>query len=276
MLLRHLLSRRDAANAVDGVSERFRWRGDGVSRIEGLSDTVFGFAITLLVVSLEIPKTADDLLTLMSGFAPFVASFAVLFMLWRAQFEFFRRYGLEDATTIRLTGLLLMGVLLAVYPVKFLFTFLLLVLPAAVLSGHPDAVKEVMRFDDLPKIFALYGAGFLWVSVIFSLLYAHAYRQRAALALTELETFDTQSAERRWRSKSYLAALIMAWCLVVLASGRHMRARDDVFWRVYYGGLAVVLAASMWQRFTSRSVARERRALVARRTMADPAPHVPV
>jgi hypothetical protein len=24
----------------------FRWRGDGVSRIEGLSDAVFGFALT--------------------------------------------------------------------------------------------------------------------------------------------------------------------------------------------------------------------------------------
>jgi uncharacterized membrane protein len=276
MLLRYLLSRRDAASAIDGVGEPFRWRGDGVSRVEGLSDTVFGFAITLLVVSLEIPKTANDLLTLMSGFAPFVASFAVLFMLWRAQFEFFRRYGLEDGTTIRLTGLLLMGVLLAVYPVKFLFTFLLLVLPAAALSGHPDAVKEVMRFDDLPKIFALYGAGFLWVSLIFSLLYAHAYRQRAALALTELETFDTQSAERRWRGKSYLAALIVAWGLVVLATGGHMRARDDVFWRVYYGGIAVVFAASMWQRFNNHSVARERRALVVRRPLADRASHVPI
>jgi uncharacterized membrane protein len=276
MLLRFLLGRRDDANTAGGVDEPFRWRGDGVSRIEGLSDTVFGFAITLLVVSLEIPKTSDDLLALMSGFAPFIASFAVLFMLWRTQFEFFRRYGLEDGTTIRLTGLLLMGVLLAVYPVKFLFTFLLLVLPAAALGGHPDAVKAVMRFEDLPKIFALYGAGFLWVALIFSRLYAHAYSKRAALALTELETFDTQSAERRWRRKSYVAALIVAWCLVVLATGRHMRARDDVFWRVYYGGLAVVFAASMWQRFTSRSVARERRALVARRIPADPAPHAPV
>ena len=34
----------------------FRWRGKEISRIEGLSDAVFGFAITLLVVSLEVPK----------------------------------------------------------------------------------------------------------------------------------------------------------------------------------------------------------------------------
>ena len=35
-----------------GRAEDFRWRGHEISRIEGLSDAVFAFAITLLVVSL--------------------------------------------------------------------------------------------------------------------------------------------------------------------------------------------------------------------------------
>lgn len=40
----------------------FRIRSREVSRLEGLSDAVFGFGITLLVVSLEVPKTFDELM----------------------------------------------------------------------------------------------------------------------------------------------------------------------------------------------------------------------
>ena len=40
-----------------GEDSKFRWRGHEVSRIEALNDAVFAFAITLLVVSLEVPKT---------------------------------------------------------------------------------------------------------------------------------------------------------------------------------------------------------------------------
>ena len=34
-----------------GDNKKFRWRSHEISRTEGLSDAVFGFAITLLVVS---------------------------------------------------------------------------------------------------------------------------------------------------------------------------------------------------------------------------------
>jgi len=51
---------------VDG----FRWRSHEITRVEGFSDAVFGFAVTLLIVSLEVPHTSTELLDTMR--APFL------------------------------------------------------------------------------------------------------------------------------------------------------------------------------------------------------------
>ena len=102
----------------------FRWRAHDVSRIEGLSDTVFGFAITLLVVSLEVPSTSQELFNALRGFFAFAICFAVLYMQWSHHYLYFRRFGLDDGFTIRLNAVFLFLVLFYVYPLKFVFTYL--------------------------------------------------------------------------------------------------------------------------------------------------------
>jgi hypothetical protein len=108
--------------AADG----FRLRGHQVTRIEALSDVVFGFALTLLGVSAEVPKTFDQLLEIMREFPAFAICFAILISLWHEHYRFFRRYGLQDSRTIFLNGLLLFIVILYVYPLKFIFSLLVI------------------------------------------------------------------------------------------------------------------------------------------------------
>src|ERR1700720_854768 len=93
-----------------------------VSRIDGFSDAAFGFAVPLLVVSLEVPKTYHELMLAIRGFPAFAVCFALLFQVWWRHYRFFRSYDLEDARVIVLTGSLLFVVLFYVYPLKFLWT----------------------------------------------------------------------------------------------------------------------------------------------------------
>jgi hypothetical protein len=73
-----------------GGEEGFSWRGEDVLRIEGLADAVFGFALTLLVVSLEVPNTFDELLATMRGFFAFAISGWLLYTVWFDHYMFFR------------------------------------------------------------------------------------------------------------------------------------------------------------------------------------------
>src|SRR3984885_1608727 len=96
----------------------FPWRSGEITRLEAFCDVVFGFALTLLVVSLEVPRTYAELIAAIRGFVPFAACFAQLVLIWRGHYRFSRRYGLEDPYTVFLNVVLLFLVLFFVYPLK--------------------------------------------------------------------------------------------------------------------------------------------------------------
>ena len=177
-----------------GAEEGFSWRGEEVSRIEGLSDAVFAFAVTLLVVSLEVPNTFDELLATMRGFFAFAICFSLLLVVWFEQYKFFRRYGLDDSLTMRLNAVLLFIVLFYVYPLKFLFTLLVdeLLGYSTVVSSSTDSGVEEIEPGQLPLLMVIYGVGFVAVQFVFFLFYLRAYVLRDALELNAYERSITR------------------------------------------------------------------------------------
>src|SRR3712207_6243667 len=177
-----------------GGEEGFSWRGEEVSRIEGLADAVFGFALTLLVVSLEVPNTFDELLATMRGFFAFAISGWLLYSVWFDHYKFFRRYGLQDTLTINMSAVLLFVVLFYVYPLKFLFTALmdeLLGFSTQVGSSTGDVI-ETIEPGQWPLLLVIFGAGFVVVQLVFALLYWRAYALRSMLNLNGYEASITR------------------------------------------------------------------------------------
>jgi uncharacterized membrane protein len=164
----------------------FRLRGLEFSRIDAFADVVFGFALTLLVVSLEIPKTYAELHASLRGFFPFAICFFFLMMVWVAHYRFFRRFGTHDTGTIVINALLLFVVLFYVYPLKFLFTFL-----ANLMMGSSENYFDT--WQQVRELMLLYGVGFATVYLLIGALYWNGYRQRGHLALTPPEIILARS-----------------------------------------------------------------------------------
>ena len=170
----------------------FRRRGQEVTRIEAFSDVVFGFALTLLVVSLEVPHTFTELLADMRGFLPFAVCFGIFAQVWWLHHNFFRRYGLDDGITATLNFVLLFVMLFYTYPLKFVFTGLFNQLTHR--EFHGAAGEAWLEPGQGSTMMIVYGLGYATVFVVFVLLHWHALRKRDELELNEFEVFDTYTS----------------------------------------------------------------------------------
>lgn len=197
------------------VDRGFRHRGHrDVSRIESFSDAVFGFSVTLLVVSLEVPKSFDDLARVLANFPSFALTFALLARIWYNQYLFFRRYALQDGPTIVLNIALLFVIVFFTYPLKFLF--------GSLFTG--GEIARVVRGAQVAQMYGVFAGGYGAIFAIFALLYRHALRKRDALDLTPLELYDTKISMGVATIHIGLAALSVGIAAVFVARGAYAAA----------------------------------------------------
>lgn len=169
--------------------KRIAWRSHEPSRLETFSDAVFAFALTLVIVSIEVPKSFNDLLETMKGTLSFAVCFTLLFYIWNTQNVFFRRYGLNDNMTIVLNGCLLFVVLIYTFPLKFL-SLIIFSGGSYVQNGH---VYRMLVDSQVSTLMLIYGAGYTSINALFFLMYQHAHKQAGILELTPREVYETQT-----------------------------------------------------------------------------------
>ena len=159
-----------------------QWRSHDITRIEALSDGVIAFTVSILIMSLEVPKTSGEFLNSLKGFIPFIFCFWFLFYIWFEQYKFFRRYGLHDNTTILLNGGLLLSVLFYVYPLKFVTN-----------SWMMRSVYKIDFERDFLGLLCVYHGGWTIIFSLFSAMYYNALTKKDELKLTAIEEFETRS-----------------------------------------------------------------------------------
>jgi uncharacterized membrane protein len=104
-------------------------RGKAMDRIVAFSDGVFAFAITLLVVTLDVPEIPSNLvgreltsalLAQLPRFAAYAFSFLIVAVYWIAHHRMFRYIIRYDVRLLQLNLLMLFGVAFLPYPVELL------------------------------------------------------------------------------------------------------------------------------------------------------------
>jgi uncharacterized membrane protein len=192
----------------------FRWRGGEITRLESFTDAVFAFAVTLLVVSLEVPHTFAELVQAMKGFVAFAICFTILVQVWYIHYRFSRRYGLQTIYTIVLNSALIFVVLFYVYPLKFMFTLAIGGI-TGVTVPREQLNQMVQSYHEVSVLWLIYSAGAIAVYLLFAALYQYAYKKRRELELNEYEALATRNAIIHFAGFAGVGAVVAIAALVL-------------------------------------------------------------
>jgi uncharacterized membrane protein len=172
------------------LDDRLQYRGLEASRIDNLTDAVFGIAITLLIFNLENPDSFETLLRFTQTLPAFLLSISFIVLIWKEHFNFSRLYGFGDTWLIILNTLFIGLVIFYVYPLRFLTIFL----TNFFFGSH---VQLGLSAEQVPDLMIYYGLIVTGLYILLFLLHWRAYRIHEKLGFTEYEVWFTR--QQLWR-----------------------------------------------------------------------------
>lgn len=217
----------DTAKKFSG--DGFRYRGLQSTRLENLSDSVFGFAITLLVISSQVPNNYLELQVSMYGFLGFIFCTMLLLGLWNNHSNFFLYYGLIDNTIKTLNALFLFVLLFYVYPLKYLFSYIGTAIYISIKEGFGDDSEafnqtlQILREEKLSVVqwqdlMIRFGLGLFFIYLIVLLMHMHAYKKAGELQLEAREKFITRTFIHEYLI--LIAITVLSMLVVIIFGGR--------------------------------------------------------
>jgi uncharacterized membrane protein len=164
------------------------------ARVESFSDGVFAFAITLLVLGIQVPeiKSGTDqelraaLIHSIPQLLPYITSFGTIGVIWLNHHSMFHSVQKVEHTTLTLNLLLLLVVSFIPYPTSVLG-----------------------RYGALPSSAFLYGAVLSLLGISYSLLWVHIVRRQLSSVCS-----DKTETSRKIR-RNLLGALVYPAATVV-------------------------------------------------------------
>jgi uncharacterized membrane protein len=165
--------------------DRIQYRGKEPSRLDNLTDGVFGIAITLLIFNLANPNSFGDLLTFTKTLPAFLISIAFLVLVWNEHLRFSEIYALNDGILTLLNTLFVALIIFYVYPLRFLTLYL------TNFFFHTD-IQVSIQGDQVSFLMIYYGCAAFAIYFTLFLFYQRALKIKASLQLNDFEVMYTR------------------------------------------------------------------------------------
>lgn len=169
---------------------RIKYRGENASRLDNLTDAVFGIAITLLIFNLTNPNSFGDLITFTKTLPAFLISISFIIIIWNEHLGFSEIYTLNDTRLTILNTIFIALVIFYVYPLRFLTLFL------TNFFFNTD-IHVNIQGDQVPYLMIYYGFVAFALYFILYLFYHRASTLKNELKLNRYEEFYTSSQKKR-------------------------------------------------------------------------------
>ncbi|RIW17490.1 DUF1211 domain-containing protein [Algoriphagus lacus] len=221
---------------------RITYRGENASRLDNLTDAVFGIAITLLIFNLTNPNSFEDLLTFTKTLPAFLISISFIIFIWIEHLEFSEIYTLNNTGLTVLNTVFIALVIFYVYPLRFLTLFL-----TNFFFNTEIAVN--IQGEQVPYLMMYYGFVAFALYFILYLFYHRALRLKEEFNLNAYEEFYTKSQKNR---------LLIMFAVPLLSIVLTVVINEFSFlWASVAGGVAYILYTPLmifWQyKFKNKS-----------------------
>lgn len=164
---------------------RITYRGEVASRLDNLTDAVFGIAITLLIFNQVNPNSFADLLSFTKTLPAFMVSISFVLLIWREHQRFSLVYSLEDGLIASYNTFFIALVIFYVYPLRFLSLFLTNLF-------FDTQIAVSIKAQQVPALMIYYGLAAFALYFLLFLYYYQVHRIRKQLDLNAYEQFYTR------------------------------------------------------------------------------------
>lgn len=221
---------------------RISYRGSDASRLDNLTDAVFGIAITLLIFNLSNPNSFEDLLTFTKTLPAFLISISFLILIWNEHLDFSEVYTLQDTWLTILNTLFIALVIFYVYPLRFLMLFL-------TNFFFSTQIDVKIQGDQVPYLMIYFSFVAFALYFVIYLFYHRALQLKRQLRMNAFEQFYTRYQKRRLFI--LFAVPLVSICIILIMK------QFSYIWASFFGGIIYFLYTPMmiwWHRdFTKKS-----------------------